>query len=289
VLTRIILVFFILAFGRPVIAEDATTFSFIGAKGAGKSTVIKVLNASNGPGAIVINPGQDGAVYGDFVARKILITDARRKEFMDLGAMADMMRKSGMLGKNKSSGSTAKLDAAHEILRKSIEDAIANMPEGDREAARKALEKQLGLTKKPKKKSSTVVQSFEIEETGETKRVGDLMTSQIYVRINGERSTELWVTDPANVEGGQGFVDALQELQKLFEELAGDLMSRGNPMKGDSTLFLGGVGQIDQFPVVVRTLELDEEYSLKSAQRRSIDPADFVPPAGYKLRQGFGG
>ena len=50
--------------------------------------------------------------------------------------------------------------------------------------------------------------------------------------------------------------------------------------------------QIDGFPVVTSGLGADgsveDESSLRSARRRTLDPADFEPPSGYKRRSMLG-
>ena len=46
--------------------------------------------------------------------------------------------------------------------------------------------------------------------------------------------------------------------------------------------------EIDGFPVVSRSFgaggELEDETVLKSASRRTLDPGEFEPPAGYQRR-----
>ncbi len=49
--------------------------------------------------------------------------------------------------------------------------------------------------------------------------------------------------------------------------------------------------QVDGFPVVTREFDpdgnLESESLLRSAQRRTLDPAEFEPPAGYKRQSIF--
>jgi len=286
---RTLFLLFTISLCAPVYADNGMTASFIGASGVGKTTLLRVLFAPEGPSAIAINPGQDGAVYADFAARRILVVDEKHKEVMDLGKMMEMMRASGLMGKAGDAGVADALDNAHDIMREKIEEALANMPEGQRNAARKAMEKQFGLKPKTKKPAAFDVASREIEQTGETRQINDLDTAQIYIVVNGERKTEMWVTDPGNINGGQELVDALNALQILFAELVGELPKKGGPVSGGTGVFLGGIPDVDGFPVLVHTLANNEQWQLEQADLADLTPADFEPPSGYEIRQSLQG
>ena len=51
------------------------------------------------------------------------------------------------------------------------------------------------------------------------------------------------------------------------------------------------MAEIDGFPVVTREFgddgSLEDESTLRSSQRRTLDPDAFEPPAGYKRRSMF--
>ncbi len=113
-----------------------------------------------------------------------------------------------------------------------------------------------------------------------------------YEVLRGDRLVqELWVTDWDRVEGGE-------QVRQLFGELAGffkQMMDAFASAAGDLGGMVGGLGdsvlevmdEIDGFPVLTRELdggELESESILRSASRRTLDPAEFEPPAGYKRR-----
>jgi len=123
-----------------------------------------------------------------------------------------------------------------------------------------------------------------IEETGET-RVNDGREERLVrILVGGTPSSEVWITDPENLDGGPEFMQALSELQDLFQDLAGDFMTDGQIAGGDTDIFLGGLPNLDGFPVAYHDLETDEIDRLDSLIWENLDPDAFEPPKGYRLR-----
>ena len=104
------------------------------------------------------------------------------------------------------------------------------------------------------------------------------------VYLDGKKIREIWTTDWNNVDGGDEAEDAIGAINKFFERIKdkfGD-MPGGNNFHDEMNFGNG-------FPIVTRgfdedTGELEEETTLRSARRRTLDPADFEPPSGYNRR-----
>jgi hypothetical protein len=91
-----------------------------------------------------------------------------------------------------------------------------------------------------KNKSASGAPVMSIEETGET-RVNDGREERLVrILVGGTPSSEVWITDPENLDGGPEFMQVLSELQDLFQDLAGDFMTDGQIGVGDTDIFLGG-------------------------------------------------
>ncbi|MEM7104788.1 MAG: hypothetical protein AAF502_16745 [Bacteroidota bacterium] len=111
----------------------------------------------------------------------------------------------------------------------------------------------------------------------------------------GAKVQELWVTDWDNITGGGEARDAFAGMVEFLEEMIDSFSKMGpggnNPM-GDFDSIYEELKEIDGFPVVTREFgedgDLDSESVLRSARHRTLDPADFEPPSGYK-RQSMGG
>lgn len=278
-----------LAISGPVFAEKGFVYEFLGPSGAGKTTTIKVLTGPISPSRMVINPGKDGALHADFEGRQIFVTDVKNQEYLDLGQIAESYRKSGFAPQGDNSAALEDLDAAQQILHDKLEEILAQMPEGQRDAARKALEKQFGL--KPKKEKSKSGGATRVVESGQTDTHNGIFVTHKQIYTGDRLQLEVWEADPKDIEGGQELVDALDALQKLFDELVGDIIPKGGNSPVDGGGFLGGIAELDGFPVIVGDFDSDgsieEESFLYSARRQTLDPDDFEPPSGYKRRTSF--
>jgi hypothetical protein len=268
---------------------NGSVFEFIGPSGVGKTTLIRVLHGPISPSHITIHTeGEDGAVYADLEARRVLVVDDKNKEIMDLGKMAEGMRRSGLMpNAGDVSAANAQLDAAHEVLRKQLEQMLANMPESQRPAARAALEKQFGLTAKPKKNNRNSG-AMRIEQTHDTDRIQNIEVRLIQIFQGNTLLTEVWVADPDDIEGGETLVAALDALSALITDIAGDIMPSGDQSPFGGNPFLSGLPELSGFPVHTIVYAPDgsikDETVLESASNRDLDPDAFEPPMGYRLR-----
>ena len=89
----------------------------------------------------------------------------------------------------------------------------------------------------------------------------------------------------ASFESLSGFVQELLDSLSSLGGMAGGLASQFDV---DSFAFMK---DLDGFPVVTQEFggdgSLESESVLRSAERRTLDPADFEPPKGYRLQQMF--
>lgn len=274
------------------LADRAFLYDFLGPSGAGKSTLIQVLVSDLGKARrISLNHGQDGAVYGHFEDRKLYVVDEKNQEVMDVASMMAAYRGSGAVG-NAGGGYTAELDAAQDLMREKLEEMLAQMPEAQRPMARQVLEKQFGL--KPKKAEPAPTSSgniLDVTETGQVRIEDGMEQRLIIISVGGRPVSEVWVTDPDNIEGGQAMIDAMADLGGLFDEIVGDTVidRRGKDAGMDTFEFARQLARLNQFPVSTTDLETDETFSLRGARERDLDPDAFEPPKGYRLRTMGGG
>ena len=97
---------------------------------------------------------------------------------------------------------------------------------------------------------------------------------------------ELWITSWKNIDGGNEAKNAFAAMNTFFEDMKDMFGAGGFP--GGSNPYNEMV-LVDGFPVVVNNFNevdgsLEDESILKSTKRRTLDPADFEPPSGYKRR-----
>ena len=165
-----------------------------------------------------------------------------------------------------------------------VEEMLKNVPKEQQDAVREAMKQRMPS-------QGPVRPQREARRTGEKGERAGYPCVKFEVLVDGAVTQELWVTDWGNVEGSD-------EMRELFEEIAEffrEMMEAFSEAAGG----LGGIGagledsmfelfdEIDGFPVVTRDFEggeLDSEATLRSARRRTLDPSEFEPPAGYKRR-----
>lgn len=108
--------------------------------------------------------------------------------------------------------------------------------------------------------------------------------------VDGEMTQELWVTDWDNIEGADDLAEAFESMAGFFAEMKEAFGGRGGPGMGDEDNPFLALKTLDGFPVVTREFddgELERESILRSANKVTLDPDEFEPPAGYK-RQSMG-
>lgn len=173
-----------------------------------------------------------------------------------------------------------------------MEEALKNVPEDRRAMVEQMMKERMGAMGAAPEKTPT-----ELRKTGETASKNGYPCTKYEVLREGRVIRELWVTDWKNVEGGADVRDAFEGMAEFFQQLVDALpKSPGGGM-------LGGAGagdpafehmkEIGGFPVVTRELgddgSLEGETALRSAARRTLDPSEFEPPAGYKRQEMPGG
>ncbi|MEM6453902.1 MAG: DUF4412 domain-containing protein [Acidobacteriota bacterium] len=127
-----------------------------------------------------------------------------------------------------------------------------------------------------------------LKKTGEKATKSGYPCVKYEVLQDGRKMRELWVTDWSNVEGGRDVADAFEDMADFFSTLMDALpqMGQGGPTVGDGVF--EHMKEIGGFPVVTREFgddgSLEGETTLRSSARRTLDPSDFEPPAGYKRR-----
>lgn len=160
-----------------------------------------------------------------------------------------------------------------------VEEALKNVPESQRAMVAEMMKKRLPQARPV----------IEVRKTGERADQAGYPCVKYEVLRDGSVVSELWVTAWDHVKGGEEVVEVFKDMAGFFHDMM-DAFTSG-PMGG----FVSDLGdsvfehmsQIDGFPVVTRQFddgELESESTLRSAERRTLAPADFEPPAGYKRR-----
>ncbi len=170
-----------------------------------------------------------------------------------------------------------------------VQEALKNVPEAQRAAVEEMMKGRMPDTAAKRAPA-------EVRRTGEQ---GDQMgypCVKYEVLRGGKVTQELWVTDWSNLEGSAEVRQLFGEMAAFFKQMMDAFASAAGELGG----MVGGLGdsmfalfdEIDGFPVVTRDLgadgALDEESTLRSTRRRTLDPDEFEPPAGYKRRTMLG-
>jgi hypothetical protein len=169
-----------------------------------------------------------------------------------------------------------------------VAEALKNVPEDQRAMVEKMM-KQRMPQQAPK------LPQAEVRRTGERADKRGYPCVKYEVLLDGRKIRELWVTDWGNVDGGDEAEDAFREMAKFFSEMLEAFSDAAGGFGGfgpqDGGIF-ADMKEIDGFPVVTSGFgedgSLEDESELRSARRRTLDPAEFEPPAGYKRRSMMG-
>ena len=237
----------------------------------GKNLKMEILPGDSGESGKV----KDEAIFrGD--RREMVVVDHNDKSYMVIDKEA--------IGKIKGQVESAKEMMGNIQIPKEV---LEQMPEAERKKIEELM-KQQGIGKGATGDFAKPKEVF--RKTSDRGKKQGYPCVKYEVLQNGEKIRELWVTDWDNIDGGDEAKEAFEELNKFFEELMdslGDMFGEeGGGFPGSDNQF-GDFFETDGFPVVTRSFEggeLEEEHVLRSATRRTLDPADFEPPAGYKRR-----
>jgi hypothetical protein len=158
-----------------------------------------------------------------------------------------------------------------------MEQALANVPESQRSMVEEMMKKKMPQARAAERPKS------ELRNTGDRAEHAGYPCVRYEVLRGGRVVRELWVTDWSNVEGGAEAAELFLEMSDFFKQML-DNLPKFADQGGDETL--EHMQELNGFPVVTR--EFDEngslkiESSLQSANRQTLDPSTFEPPAGYK-------
>lgn len=160
-----------------------------------------------------------------------------------------------------------------------MQEALKNVPEEQR-----AMVEQMMKQRMPQQAPERP--TTELRKTGERATHGGYPCVKYDVLRGDRKVRELWVTDWSNIEGGNDVVGVFEDMAGFFQEMMDALPDFGQTAAADAAF--AHMTEIGGFPVVTREFgddgSLEDESTLRSARRQSLDPADFEPPAGYKRR-----
>ena len=161
-----------------------------------------------------------------------------------------------------------------------MQEALKNVPESERRKIEEMM-KQRMPPQAPERPRS------ELRRTGEKGTRNGYPCVKYEVFRDGRKIRELWVTDWSNVEGGEDVVDVFEDMADFFQEIMDSMPDFGQGGPVEDPVF-AHMREIGGFPVVTREFDddgsLEDESTLRSARRRTLDPSEFEPPAGYKRR-----
>lgn len=220
-----------------------------------------------------IAPGSDnddGEMIFRGDRREMIVVDHKDKSYIVMDE-ATMQRIAGQVGG----------------IMSQIEEALKNVPEDKR-----AMVEQMMKERMPQQQARSPRSKSEIKKTGERGTKNGFPCVKYDVFRGGQKIRELWVTDWDNVEGGSDVVDIWNDMGEFYTEMLDAIPDFGQDNRGGDPAFVH-MKELGGFPVVTKEFEddgsLSDESSLRSARRRTLDPADFEPPAGYKRRSMFPG
>lgn len=166
-----------------------------------------------------------------------------------------------------------------------LDEQLAALPEDQREAFRAMLEGGLGAAL-DEEGADTAEATVHKTETRAEKQ--GFPAVKYEVREGRKVVTELWVADPARIEGGQEAAAMLRAMATQFEDTLGALRSRlgafGDALEGVEVPYRA-MREIDGFPVLMRTFEdgkVLQETVFLGVETRELRPVTFRPPRSYE-------
>ncbi|MCP5046708.1 MAG: hypothetical protein GY940_06025 [bacterium] len=167
-----------------------------------------------------------------------------------------------------------------------MDKILEKIPKAQREKYKEMMKKRMPAVAKAQPRKKT-----QYKKTGDSKNVSGYPCVKYEGWRDGRKVRELWVTDWGNVEGGDEAGPIFKDMADFFEELLGSVSKKmGGGMENN---FFTDLQLLGGFPLAGSSFDedgsLDEEWTLRSAKRRTLDPAEFEPPSGYKRRSMFPG
>jgi hypothetical protein len=159
-----------------------------------------------------------------------------------------------------------------------MQEALKSLPESERRKIEEMMKQRMPSQTRVRPKS-------ELRRISETATRNGYPCRKYEVWRDGLRIRELWVTDWSNVEGGSDVAGAFEEMADFFQEMMDAMPDFGQGGFSEDPFF-AHMKELGGFPVVTREFgddgSLEDESALRSARRRTLDPAAFEPPSGYK-------
>lgn len=186
---------------------------------------------------IAINPGLDGAVYGDTAGGAILVLDAKKGELVDVVALAEVARSMGFAGAGTggAGGGAALqqgLDTAQSIMAAQIDKILESVPENQRPMMRKQLEAQMNIGASAGAGAAVPTGDLRAEATGKKKKFGQHRGREVHIFRGDELVRTVWVTDARNLEGGKRLLRSVRRFDALY-----DKTTEGIPGAEDRSFF----------------------------------------------------
>lgn len=168
-----------------------------------------------------------------------------------------------------------------------MQEALKNVPEEQRAMVEKMMKQRMPNQVAPPERPKN-----ELEKTDERADKNGYPCVKYDVLRGGRKTLELWVTDWDNIEGGDEVVDAFEGMADFFREMLEAMPDMGQGDSGFGDNAFEHMKELGGFPVVTRDFDddgsIESESALRSAKRRTLDPAEFEPPSGYKRRSMLG-
>jgi len=172
---------------------------------------------------------------------------------------------------------------------KQMEEALKNVPEDRRAMVEQMMKERLGDVG-----ATSKAPTVEVRKTTERATRKGYPCEKFEVHQGGRKVRDLWVTDWKNIEGAAEARGAFEDMADFFQQLTASL-PKGGMFSGASSgsNIMTEMKDLNGFPVEGTEFSEDgsveSEFSLKSSQRRTLDPDEFEPPAGYKRQSMPGG
>ena len=170
-----------------------------------------------------------------------------------------------------------------------ITQQMKQMLESVPESQRGAIEEMM-KQKMPQQGAQSSLAKLTAEKTSDKAEKAGYPCVKYILKRDGVKTSEVWVTDWSNVEGGKEIMGVFEDMADFVHEMMESISSGLGSMAGQLDQgFLGVLSEIDGFPVVTLQFaddgSVETESTLRSATERKLDPASFEPPSGYKRQQ----
>lgn len=164
-----------------------------------------------------------------------------------------------------------------------IREALKDVPPEQR-----AMVEQMMQGRMPSPAKAPARSQVEFRNTGERDTKNGYPSVKYEATTDGRKTLEYWVTDWANVDGGEDAVEAFQAMAGFLKQMHDSMPSFGVDADADDNPF-EHMNEMDGFPVLTYEYASDgsivSESSLRSSTRRAVDPVEFEPPSAYKRQE----